>query len=460
MTPREFMRRHVLFADLGEADFERIHGMAEPVTVAPGDALLEEGTLGDALYLVVSGELEITHKEDGRDVVLASRGPGEFVGELSLLQGAPRSATARARTRTEILAIRRPAFQSLLACSPSATLTILGTVTARLRSTEALLKQQEKMAALGTLAAGLAHELNNPAAAIRRSVEQLGRSANELEGAAGALAGLGLDAARWEAIRAVRGRRRDGPAMGALQRARAEEGVQTWLEERRIDRSWELAPVLAGAGLGRSELAGLAAPLAAEQLAEVVRWLAAAAEVDALVSEAATSAAAISAIVSAVKTYARLDETPVQDVDVHESIENTLVILKHKLSGMRVVRELAEDLPRVEAHASELSQVWTNLVDNAVDATGGRGLLTLRTRAGAAGVLVEVEDDGPGIPEAARARVFDPFFTTKPPGSGTGLGLHIVRNIVVDRHGGQIELESAPGRTVFRVRLPLRLARR
>jgi len=192
----------------------------------------------------------------------------------------------------------------------------------------------------------------------------------------------------------------------------------------------------------------------------VVRWLSAGAEVDALVSEAATSAAAISAIVSAVKTYARLDETPVQDVDVHESLENTLVILKHKLSGMRVVRDYATDLPRVEAHASELSQVWTNLVDNAVDATGGRGAITLRTRAGASGVVVEVDDDGPGIPGPAQARIFDPFFTTKPPGSGTGLGLHIVRNIVVDRHGGQIDLDSVPGRTSFRVRLPLRLGRR
>jgi signal transduction histidine kinase len=460
VTPREFMRRHVLFASLSESDFERIHGMAEPVAVRPGETLFEEETPGDALFLVVDGELEITRREDGRVVVLASRGPGEFVGELSLLQNAPRSATARARTRTELLAIRRPAFQSLLTCSPSATLTILGTVTARLRSTEALLKQQEKMAALGTLAAGLAHELNNPAAAIRRSVEQLRRSATELEAAAGALAGLGLDATRWAAIRAARGRRGGAPARSALERARIEEDVRAWLEEHGVDQAWELAPPLSRAGLGRAELAGLDASLPAAELAPSVRWLAAAAEVDALVAEAATSAAAISAIVSAVKTYARLDETPVQDVDVHESLENTLVILKHKLAGMRVVRDFATDLPHIEAHASELSQVWTNLVDNAVDATGGKGTISLRTRSGAAGVVVEVEDDGRGVPENVRARVFDPFFTTKPPGSGTGLGLHIVRNIVVDRHGGQIELDPAPGRTTFRVRLPLRLARR
>jgi signal transduction histidine kinase len=446
------MRRHVLFADLEEADFERIFAMAEPVSVAAGGTLLEEGAPGDSLFVVLRGELEIARREGGREVVLATRGAGDFVGELSLLQGAPRSATARARTDTELLAIRRPAFQSLLDCSPSATLTILGTVTARLRSTEALLKQQEKLASLGTLAAGLAHELNNPAAAIRRSVEQLRRSAGEVEAAAGDL----FDPAVGAAIGAARSR--VAPPAAGRERTRVEEALETWLAEGGVDRGWELAPVLAGAGLDRGALEEALSPLPAAARPAAIRFLAAGLEVETVAGEATTSAAAISGIVSAVKTYSRLDEAPIQQVDVHESLESTLTILKHKLRGMHVTRSYAEGLPRLEAHGSELSQVWTNLVDNAIDATGGHGTIVLRTR-GSGEVVVEIEDDGPGIPDAARARIFDPFFTTKPVGSGTGLGLHIVHNLVVERHGGQVDVESRPGRTVFTVRLPLRARR-
>jgi signal transduction histidine kinase len=458
-SPRAVMRRHVLFSDLSESDFERIYSMAEPVTVPAGKTLFAEGDEGDALYIVLGGELEISRREAGREVTLATRGPGDFVGELSLLQVAPRSASARALSQVELLAIRRPAFQALLACGPSATLTILATITSRLRSTEALLKQQEKMAALGTLAAGLAHELNNPAAAIRRSMDHLRDAVAQVSEA-----GLALDAID-PAQRATLDSLRRTPSPGGLStglaRARREETLQDWLEDNGLDRAWELAPVIASMGIEAAVLDGLATRFARPELHAAIRWLAANAEVDALVAEAAMGASAISSIVSAVKSYARLDQAPIQQVDVHETLESTLVMLKHKLgAGMNVSREYAPDLPAIEAYGSELAQVWTNLVDNAIDATGGRGNLVLRTRAGSAEVVVEVVDDGPGIPAENQSRLFDPFFTTKPPGKGTGLGLHIARNIVVERHRGQISLDSRPGRTAFTVRLPLRLPAR
>jgi signal transduction histidine kinase len=190
----------------------------------------------------------------------------------------------------------------------------------------------------------------------------------------------------------------------------------------------------------------------------LVRWLAAGCLVHSLQDEVGQSAARISQIVKAVKSYTYLDQAPVQEVDVHEGLESTLVILRNKLkSGVSVTRQYATDLPRIEAYASELNQVWTNLIDNAIDAMGGQGELVLRTYARDGQVVVEVQDTGPGIPEEIRPRLFEPFFTTKPPGSGTGLGLHIVYDIVANKHGGEIHLISRPGATCFQVVLPVQL---
>jgi signal transduction histidine kinase len=451
----ETLRRFPLFADLSDADLERLSAMATHCEASPGERFIEEGEPGESLYVIEEGEVEITRREGGREVVLATRGPGEFIGEMSLLEDAPRSASARALRETRLLVVHRAAFQTLLSCSPSAPLTLLRTVSARLRSTEALLMQQEKLAALGTLAAGLAHELNNPAAAIRRATTHLLDALTTWERAASALAPGKLPS--------IADLPPASPPSGdALARSSQEDELAAWLELQKVEQPEEAATVLVEAGWDRERAARLSFLFPSVPAGVVVTWMAAGLAVRGLVDEVSQSARAISDIVGAVKRYAYLDQAPLQEVDLHESLESTLVILRHKLKGgVRVERDYAPDLPRIEGYGSELNQVWTNLIDNAVDAMGGEGNLRLRTRARPDDtVWVEVHDSGPGIPPEVQARLFEPFFTTKPVGEGTGLGLHLAYTTVVQRHRGQITASSQPGETCFRVTLPVRLAGR
>ena len=246
-----------------------------------------------------------------------------------------------------------------------------------------------------------------------------------------------------------------------IARSDLEDDLQDWLDEQGVEESWEIAPVLVSLGWDRQGVEELAGDFAPDHLEVLVPWLAKGAAAYSLLNEVRASAERISDIVRAVKSYSYLDQAPVQQVDLHEGLENTLIILKHKLkAGVEVKREYAPDLPRIEAYASELNQVWTNIIDNAIDAMQGRGEITLRTSArGASQVIVEICDSGPGIPAEVKERIFQPFFTTKPQGVGTGLGLHIAYNIVVDKHHGQISVESQPGETCFRVVLPVELVR-
>jgi signal transduction histidine kinase len=438
--------------------------MAETVSVPAGQLVLREGDPGDSLYVVLDGELEVTRRQGDREVLLSSYRAGQFFGEMALLEQAPRSASVRTLRESRLLAIDQGAFQTLLACSPSAPFKILRTVTSRLRSTESMLIQNEKMAALGTLAAGLAHELNNPAAAILRSVAQLRDALAELERSAPQLGSLADESHQKEALGSlqteVSTRTTATPPYDPLTLSEQEDVLQDWLEDHSVDEAWELAPTLASFGWQTDELERLAGRFSPTQLPVVVRWLGAKSSVYGLLEEVEKSAEAMSEIVKAVKTYSYLDQAPIQGVDVRETLENTLVLLRPKVgSDMSIRRDYANDLPRIEAYGSELNQVWTNIIDNALDAMQFRGELTLRTYAGDDTVTVEVTDNGPGIPPEIQPRIFEPFFTTKGPGAGTGLGLHIAYNIVVHKHHGQIQVSSKPNETRFRVVLPVRLAR-
>ncbi|TMB85082.1 MAG: cyclic nucleotide-binding domain-containing protein [Chloroflexi bacterium] len=440
MTTLDALRTAPLFAQLPEADLRRLAEMAEPLSLAPGELLLREGDPGDAMYVVVSGELDVTKRSGGNEIQLARVGAGTIQGEMSAIEGRPRSASVRAITQVEVLRIPRDALLAVFAITPEAAFSVLQVVLNRLRSTESLLREREKLAGLGTLAAGLAHELNNPAAAIRRSV-------SSLEEAIVARDELRPPAAITELEPAE-----PAPALGPLDRSDRIEELEGVVGDS------ALAASLVDAGWTPGQLESAFDGLSADDAAGAAAWLAQTNTVRALLGEVKTAADRISEIVGAVKSYAYLDQAPVQRIDVRTGLDNTLLILQHKLrAGVDVMRDYAKDLPEIDAYGSELNQVWTNVIDNAVDAMDGRGALEVRAEPTAdGGVKVTICDNGPGIPPEAQARIFEPFFTTKAPGVGTGLGLHI-SHTVVTRHGGDISVDSTPGRTCFVVTLPAHL---
>jgi signal transduction histidine kinase len=329
------------------------------------------------------------------------------------------------------------------------------------RSIEAKARQRESLVALGTLAAGLAHEINNPASAATRAVDALDRATEDLGASLRRLAESGATSEQFVALDTLRRAVAEGRSeLDAVAAADREEELAEWLERHDVERDWVIAPPFAAAGADLALLERVAAGLEPPQVAPALEWLASSLTVDTLLVEIREATHRVSELVSAVRSYSQMDRALVQRTDVTEGLESTLVMLGHKLrGGITVVRDYAPDLPQVEAIPGELNQVWTNLIDNAVDAMDGSGTLWITVRDTGGGVQVEVADDGPGIPHDVAAHAFEPFFTTKEVGKGTGLGLDISRRIVVERHGGEISLEDRDGGgALVRVRLPLRAA--
>jgi PAS domain S-box-containing protein len=332
----------------------------------------------------------------------------------------------------------------------------------QLQETQHQLIFQEKMASLGKLSAGMAHELNNPASAAQRSAARLQTVFVKWQEALWRLNELNLDQEKLDKIKALdhlaAQRVKQSVELDALTRSDRESEIENWLQQEGIDKPWELASSLVNLGYDTEKLNGLSGDFTPEQLSAVINWLGNLFAIYGLLSEISLGTGRIAEIIKALKSYTYMDQAPVQTVDVHEGLDNTLVILHSKLKdGVTISRDYDKQLPLIQAHGSELNQVWTNLIDNAIDAMDGKGHLKLRTRRENSFIVVEVEDTGPGIPEDAQGKVFDPFYTTKPPGKGTGLGLNISRNIIVQKHHGLINLTSQPGRTVFSVLLPVDL---
>jgi signal transduction histidine kinase len=321
--------------------------------------------------------------------------------------------------------------------------------------------QHAKLISLGTMAAGLAHELNNPAAAIGRSAAEAREAFQEAAEKAAELGNLPLTQEQRSFVAALpqelaRGSGTTAP-LDSLEVSDLEDELAMWMEDHDVEEGWEISPTLAGAGLDTAWLEGLAERMPEEALGGVLGWLRATMTGGELLREIEGGSARISELVGAIKTYTHMDKAASKRVDVHAGLNSTLIMLSHKLKkgNVEVVCDYENDLPHVCGHAGELNQVWTNLIDNAIDAVDGQGRITVRTTSENGKVLVEVSDDGPGIPDDVRERIFEPFYTTKDVGKGTGLGLDISYRVVVEDHRGDIRVLSEPGDTRFQVRLPV-----
>jgi len=447
-----------LFAKLPDEDLRRVCEVVAEEIIAENDVIFTEGDVGDKAYVIVRGEIDILKSSGGQMILLATRTAGEVIGEMSMLDKSPRSATGRARTECKLLSIGHKDLSDVLDSSPSAAREMLSIIAERLQRTELLLRQSEKMAQLGTLTAGIAHELNNPASAVRRGSEQLGSTIADLQQNLPALYDLELTTAQWGTLADLQEHARTTAShpteLDSLARSDREEETERWLEEAGIESAWEIAPVLVSLGYSDTDLEERRSVFPGEQLAPVLRWVCTSFSAFNLLAEINEGATRIGEIIKSLKSYVYLDQGAVQTVDLHEGLNNTLVMLRGKTRSVDVRRNYAANLPTIQAYGGELNQVWTNLIDNAVDAMDGTGVLTITTTLDDGWVSVDIQDSGPGIPEDVQEMLFSPFFTTKPLGKGTGLGLNISFNIV-QKHNGQITVSSRPGETRFTVRLPI-----
>ena len=323
-----------------------------------------------------------------------------------------------------------------------------------------MLRQSEKLATLGKLSAGMAHELNNPAAAAKRNTIQLQHAAGEFQQIHLRLCILGFNPLQLEMLKSLIPQVQQSIErpidITALEHSDREELLGIWLDQHGVEQPWEAAVTLVDLNYTEQHLEQLAQSLAPDQFSAAISWLTCTHTIFSLLAEIDDATGRISELVQALKAYSFMDQAPIQMVDIHAGLENTLVLLSSRFkNGTNIQRTYAHQLPRIQAYGSELNQVWTNLIDNAVDAVDGKGTIQVRTYQDLKWVVVEIEDDGPGIPDAIQHQVFDPFFTTKPIGKGAGLGLTICHNIIVQKHKGELDLYSKPGETRFVVRLPI-----
>jgi signal transduction histidine kinase len=421
-----------------------------------GERVFSEGDPNEAFYVLIEGELQISKLVGGHELIVTSSDqPGVWAGQAWDPGASAEIATVRALRPSRLFRVPAASIRHMVGAGFPIVTHLLAGMTTGTRRFEAQVGQFEKLQALGKLAAGLAHELNNPAAAAGRATAQLREALREQQAAVVDLAAGGCGRHLEQLEHEVAARCSTRAPLGTLERGDREDEVAAWLDARGIARGWEVAPTLVDVGIDTRWLEQAANRLAVGSLAPMVRWVAATSTTTRLLQELEHSVGRVSDLVQAVKSYSYMDQAPLQDVDVHEGLESTLTMLGHRLHGIHVERGYAAGLPRIQAYGSELNQVWTNLIDNAVDALDGRGRITIRTAVeGDDHVVVEVADDGPGIPTEIRTRIFEPFFTTKDVGEGTGLGLDIVYRVVVQTHGGSVDVTSEPGRTAFRVRLP------
>jgi len=463
---RDELKTLFLFEALTDEQLDWLarHGRVEEFPA--GGTVFAEGEPAEGFYVLLSGTLALSRRVQQDDVETARTDQrGAYMGATQAYlrddPGVVRTyqASMRAISDCTFFVLSAEDFGTMMRDWFPMAIHLLEGLFFGMRNSQAVIGERQRLAALGSLASGLMHELNNPAAATVRATAALRERVAGMRQKLGMLADGRIQAEQLRAltqvVEPILERAAKAPELSPMQASDREDELDDWLDERGITSGWDLAPIFVTGGIDVTCLADVADRVAPELLELSLRWIGYSLETEQLMSDIEDAGNRIASLVTAAKQYSHLDRASHQWIDVHEGLKSTLVMLTHKLHGIEVVKEFDRSLPQIPAHPAELNQVWTNLIDNAAQAMNGEGTLTVRTARDGDRVLVEIADTGPGIPPELRQRVFEPFFTTKPVGEGTGLGLDNSYRIVVNGNGGNISVRSQPGNTRFQVRLPL-----
>ncbi|MGH3767389.1 MAG: ATP-binding protein [Pseudonocardiaceae bacterium] len=462
---RTELRELFLFTDLTDTQLDWIREHAELFDVGGGDIVVTEGDQARCFYVLLSGAVQLTRLVAGDQVEITRTDQrGVYFGATQFYLGdqvdQTYGASARALDDCRLLALLSRDFTEVFHRWYPMAVHLMQGMFVGISNANALVGQRERLLALGKLSAGLTHELNNPAAAAARAADTLSERLGGMRHKLAMLAEGRLDRGQLRTLTTLQEQfvdvGRSAPALTALQAGDLEDELADWLDEHDIAQGWDLAPIFIAGGLRVPDLEQVVKAVPGESLEGSLRWLAYTVDTENLLREIGDAVGRITALVGAAKQYSQLDRAPHQDIDLHDGLDATLVMLARKLGdGIRIVKDYDRELPAVPAYPAELNQVWTNLIDNAADAMEGTGTLTVRTARDGEFALVEISDTGSGVPPEIAKRIFEPFFTTKPVGQGTGLGLDVSWRVVVNRHHGDLQLHSHPGATRFQVRLPL-----
>jgi len=451
---REKLRAIAVFQALTDQDLDWFLSQCDEIRAAAGEIVTRPGDPADAMQVILEGELQ--GRREGQDEFVFTAGAGEVTGRLPFSRLTQYNATARATQPLWVLRFPATQFPGLLQRLPELTGRLVALMSDRIRETTRQEQQRDKLAALGKLSAGLAHELNNPASAAKRSASQLRDALKRIRDASHELGSHDLTATQKVRIEKLESEitAPATPPPDSLTASDLEEKLDTLLRSEGFNDMWQLAADLSQRNVQPETLKPLFTDFDKATSRAALTRIATSIEIWSLLTEIENSTSRISDLVRAIKEYTYMDQAAMQDVDIVKSLENTLTILNHKLKrGVEVKRDY-QPVPLVNSYGSELNQVWTNLIDNAIDAMGGQGVISVRTYREDDSIVVEIRDNGPGIPREIQPRIFDPFFTTKQVGEGTGLGLDTVRRIV-RKHHGSVDFKSKPGDTCFQVRLPI-----
>lgn len=452
----ELLRRVDVFSDLPQDQIDWFLSQSQDMSLKPGDLYSKQGDPASEMVVLLEGDFQMRGGRDGDPIVFDLKG-GEITGMLPFSRMKIYTFTGRALTEGRLLRFPAKQFPALVQKMPELTTRLVGLMSDRIRESTRFEQQRDRLAALGKLSAGLAHELNNPASAAKRASSQLRDLLKRIRDASHELGRRELTPDQKAEIERLESSlmQSQTPPPNALAASEAEDRIDGLLRSHGQDDLWQLSADLARKNFKPADIEHLFAMLDAPTARAALLRISALGEVAGLLSEIESSTSRISDLVKAIKEYTYMDQSPVQSVDILKSLETTLTILNHKLKrGVTVHRDYQPIPLLVDSFGSELNQVWTNIIDNAIDAMSGKGELRVRTCRQDDCVVVEITDNGPGISPSVLPRIFEPFFTTKGVGEGTGLGLDTVQRIV-KKHRGTVQVQSEPGATRFQVWLPL-----